>query len=137
MNKSALKRFATSMRIDLKHAVKTKIDFLLSQSYKDNLALYNSNKDAITKIEECYAKEKEEFIEEVAYTWFNRLIALRFMDANGITPTSIVSTTSEHPIPKVFVEAKAGDVPEDFTLNKTLFFDLIDKKVSGDRKSVV
>ncbi|MCD8478255.1 MAG: BREX-1 system adenine-specific DNA-methyltransferase PglX [Sulfurospirillum sp.] len=135
MNKSALKLFATSMRLDLIHVVKTKIDFLLSQSYKDNLALYNSNKDAITKIEERYAKEKEEFIEEIAYTWFNRLIALRFMDANGITPTSIVSTTSEHPIPKVFVEAKAGDVPENFTLNKTLFFDLIDKKVSGIKDS--
>lgn len=135
MNKSALKRFATSMRIDLIHVVKTKIDFLLSQSYKDNLALYNSNKDAITKIEERYTKEKEEFIEEIAYTWFNRLIALRFMDANGITPASIVSTTSEHPIPKVFVEAKAGDIPENLTLNKTLFFDLIDKKVSGIKDS--
>jgi hypothetical protein len=29
--------------------------------------------------------------DKVAYTWFNRIIALRFMDANGFTGIGVVS----------------------------------------------
>lgn len=135
MNKSALKKFATSMRLELISMTKTKIDFLLSDAYKENLALYNSNKDAIEKIATRYEKEKEDFIEEVAYTWFNRLVALRFMDVNEITSASIISTCKEQPIPQAFVNAKAGDIEEGLNLNKELFFDLIDKKVAGVKDS--
>jgi hypothetical protein len=131
MNKSALKKFATTMRVELISMVKNKIDFLLSNAYKENLALYNSNKDAIEKIKERYSKDSEEFVEEVAYTWFNRFIALRFMDVNGITLKSIISTTKEEPIPKIFIDAKSGDISEDLPLDKKYFFDLIDRKVSG------
>jgi len=73
MNKSTLKKFATSMRLELISLVKTKIDFLLSDAYKENLAVYNTNKASIKQIKERYEKESEDFIEEVAYTWFNRL----------------------------------------------------------------
>ena len=31
-------------------------------------------------------KELEQFIEEIAYTWFNRLIAIRFMEVNRYLP---------------------------------------------------
>ena len=135
MNKSALKKFATSMRLELISLVKTKMDFLLSDAYKENLAKYNMHKSAIEKIADRYKKEKEDFIEEVAYTWFNRLIALRFMDVNEITSAPIVSTTDEHPIPQMFSDAKAGNIEDDLNLNKELFFDLIDKKVSGIKDS--
>jgi len=135
MNKSALKRFATSMRLELISLVKTKIDFLLSDAYKENLAKYNMHKSSIEQIADRYSKEKDEFIEEVAYTWFNRLVALRFMDVNEITPSPIISTTQEHPIPKMFSEAKAGNIDEEINLNRELFFDLIDKKVAGIKDS--
>ena len=135
MNKSALKKFATTMRLELISLVKTKIDFLLSNAYKENLAKYNTNKVAIAQIDERYAKEKNDFIEEVAYTWFNRLVALRFMDVNEITASPIISTTDEHPIPKMFSDAKAGNIEDDLNLNRELFFDLIDKKVAGIKDS--
>ena len=80
MNKSELKKFATSMRLELISMIKIKIDFLLSNAYKENLAVYNTNKMSIKQIEYRYEKDSEDFIEEVAYTWFNRLVALRFMD---------------------------------------------------------
>ncbi|MGC9351511.1 MAG: Eco57I restriction-modification methylase domain-containing protein, partial [Sulfurovum sp.] len=131
MNKSALKRFATSMRLELMGSVKNKIEYLLSEHYKDNLALYSQNKDSIEKIRERYAKEKEDFIEEVAYTWFNRLIALRFMDVNEITKTSVISTTEDQPIPQIFIDAKAGNIEDDLPLDRAKFFDLIDKKIAG------
>jgi SAM-dependent methyltransferase len=135
MNKSALKRFATSMRLELISLVKTKIDFLLSDAYKENLALYDTNKKSISQIAERYAKDKEDFIEEIAYTWFNRLVALRFMDANEITSAPIISTTAEQPIPQAFINAKSGTIEDDLNINKELFFDLIDKKVAGVKDS--
>jgi len=91
MNKPALKRFATSMRLELISLVRTKIDFLLSDAYKENLALYDTNKKSISQIADRYAKDKEDFIEEIAYTWFNRLVALRFMDVNEITSAPIIT----------------------------------------------
>jgi hypothetical protein len=73
------------MRRELISTVQTKVDFLLSDAYKENLALYDTNKKYIAQIAERYSKDGEDFIEEVAYTWFNRLVALRFMDVNDIT----------------------------------------------------
>ena len=135
MNKSALKKFATSMRLELISMTKTKIDFLLSDAYKENLALYNTNKVSIQQIEERYSKDSEDFIEEVAYTWFNRLVALRFMDVNEITSSAVISTSDEQPIPQMFIEAKSGTIEDSLNLNRELFFDLIDKKVSGVKDS--
>lgn len=34
-----------------------------------------------------YATAYKYIIEEVAYTWFNRLIAIRFMEVNGYLPS--------------------------------------------------
>jgi len=135
MNKSALKRFATTMRRELISVVQTKVDFLLSDAYKENLALYDTNKKYIAQIAERYSKNGDDFIEEVAYTWFNRLVALRFMDVNGITLAQTISTTEEQPIPQIFVDAKAGNIEDDLNLNRELFFDLIDKKVAGVKDS--
>lgn len=135
MNKSALKKFATSMRLELISLVKTKVDFLLSDAYKANLAVYNTNKDHIDSIKERYSKDKEDFIEEVAYTWFNRLVALRFMDANEITTSHVISTSETQPIPQMFIDAKSGTIEESLNLNRELFFDLIDKKVLGVKDS--
>jgi len=135
MNKSALKKFATSMRLELISMIKTKIDYLLSDAYKENLAVYNSNKTSIQQIEDRYSKDRDDFIEEVAYTWFNRLVALRFMDVNEITSSAVISTTEEQPIPQMFIEAKSGNIDDSLNLNRELFFDLIDKKVSGVKDS--
>jgi len=123
------------MRLELILMIKTKIEFLISDAYKENLALYSTNKAHVQQIEERYAKEGEDFIEEVAYVWFNRLVALRFMDVNEITSTAVISTSDTHPIPQMFMEAKAGEIEERLPLNKELFFDLIDKKVSGVKDS--
>ncbi|NLC26914.1 MAG: BREX-1 system adenine-specific DNA-methyltransferase PglX, partial [Fastidiosipila sp.] len=42
-----------------------------------------------------YASAYESVIEEVAYTWFNRLIAIRFMEVNDYLPTKIRVLSSE------------------------------------------
>jgi len=110
MDKSKLKKFAINARAELQDIVKAKIEYLTSDEYKKNLALYDKNKDKIEKIKKEYEKKKEEFIEEVAYTWFNRLIALRFMELNDITSKKILS--GEGDIPQILTDAKAGDIDE-------------------------
>jgi len=134
MNKSALKKFATSMRVELISLVKTKIEYLLSDSYKEDLARYDATKESVEIIRKRFEADREDFIEEVAYTWFNRFVALRFMDVNRITPTFIISTDESHPIPQVFVDAKSGDFKE-FKVDQKRFFDLIDGKISGIKDS--
>ena len=40
-------------------------------------------------IENIRAKGYREVMEEIAYTWFNRFIALRFMEVNGYLPSHV------------------------------------------------
>ncbi|MGR2754066.1 BREX-1 system adenine-specific DNA-methyltransferase PglX, partial [Agromyces arachidis] len=46
--------------------------------------------------------------DRVAYTWFNRLVALRFMDAAGVTSVPVVSPEPGGVQPGVLVAAKRG-----------------------------
>lgn len=50
--------------------------------------------------------------DRVAYTWFNRIIALRFMDANGYTGVGVVSPQSgaEGGQPEILADAKRGHI---------------------------
>jgi len=50
--------------------------------------------------------------DRVAYTWFNRVIALRFMDAKGYTGIGVVSPQAgvEGGQPEIFAEAKRGNI---------------------------
>ncbi len=48
------------------------------------------------KLEDSDYKTSYEFVvEEVAYTWFNRLIAIRFMEVNEYLPTGVRALSSE------------------------------------------
>ena len=55
-------------------------------------------------------------IEEVAYTWFNRFTALRFMEVNNYMPTRVrplSSTTPESVEPDLLKEANNVELPVD------------------------
>ena len=54
----------------------------------------------------------EQVMEETAYTWFNRLMALRFMDANDYQPIGIrvVTPKDGYTLPEILDEAKSGTV---------------------------
>ena len=126
MDKSKLKKFAILTREKLLNIVENKIKYLLSDSYKQNLALYDKNKEKILKIKEAYEKNQD-FVEEIAYMWFNRLIAIRFMELNDITECKIL----DGEIPEILTLAKSGELPENYQkyLNKE-FFDLIEGKIA-------
>ena len=50
--------------------------------------------------------------EEAAYTWFNRLVAIRIMAKNGLASPVVEYESEEVPIPLLVSEARQGRMPE-------------------------
>lgn len=83
MDTSALKSFAPAVRKQLVEAVTRKLDFVLTAQTPDYLTTFAPQVGALRKLAQT---DRTGLIERVAYTWFNRLAALRFMDARGWHP---------------------------------------------------
>ena len=66
-----------------------------ADSINGKLLTDTQKKQRKTLISQIKTKGYEEVMEEVAYTWFNRLIALRFMEVNGYLPTHVRVFTDE------------------------------------------
>lgn len=56
----------------------------------------------------------EDFIEEVAYTWFNRIIAIRFMEVNNYLPTRVRVLSSENGNSEPDIIDEALNLRDDF-----------------------
>ena len=59
------------------------------------------------------AHGKAALIDQVAYTWFNRFCALRFMDVNGYNRVGVVSPSEGQVQPEILAEAKSGVIDEE------------------------
>ena len=72
------------------------------------------------------------FIEEIAYTWFNRLIAIRFMEVNRYLPSRIRVLSSETPgqnQPDIITEAFNSDLEFNVTETEQIKFALLNQTV--------
>ncbi|RZT66417.1 Eco57I restriction-modification methylase [Microcella alkaliphila] len=132
METAPLKSFATKARIDLLKEVAARVLVVLAEN---SLARVESA-GAVRELEEAIARDgQEQVVDRVAYTWFNRIIALRFMDANGYTASGVVSPglgrTSGQP--EVFAEAKAGTFDDSVVSAKTQ--EVITSLLNGTRPS--
>lgn len=110
LDTSGLKKFAQAARRTLMQQVATKLDHVLA----DGSAARRENPKAVKELEGQVATHgKEQVIERVAYTWFNRFSALRFMDVNGYTPIGVLSPGEGQTRPEILAEAAAGHIDED------------------------
>jgi hypothetical protein len=109
MDTSALKKFAQSARRNLIQTVTNKLKFVLAE---DSLPRRESPKAISLLIKEIQIYGKEQVIERVAYTWFNRFCGLRFMDVNGYNRIRIVSPIEGQTQPEILAEAKMGNIDE-------------------------
>lgn len=78
-------------------------------------------------IKEINKKGYNQVVEEVAYTWFNRLIALRYMEVNDYLPLGIrilSSEIKEKTEPDIIT--RVVEVVEDLKLNRDYVYALID-----------
>ena len=86
----------------------------------------NKRKEIINDIE---SKGFKNFVEEVAYTWFNRIIAIRYMEVNNYLPTKtrVLSSETEGKLEPDII-TNAFDVDLDYTQeDKELIFKLKDE----------
>jgi type II restriction/modification system DNA methylase subunit YeeA len=128
MNTNQLKRFAQEARRKLLEQVGAKLSFVLST----DSAELREKADQVKQLrEELGRTTKEQLIEKVAYTWFNRLMALRFMDANDYQLLGIRAITPKngYTIPELLDEAKRGNIPEDLKLKRQKVYDLLDNRI--------
>lgn len=110
MDTSKLKKFAQFARSSLIEQVGLKLDSVLTT---DSLARREST-EAVKTLEKAIAdNSREHVIERVAYIWFNRFCALRFMDVNRYTRVGVVSPAEGQFQPEILAEAKMGHIDED------------------------
>jgi hypothetical protein len=110
MDTSKLKRFAQFARRNLRDQVKARLALVLA----DGSAARRENPQAIRKLEEVIKQSgPDQVTERVAYTWFNRFSALRFMDVNRYTRIGLVSPADGQFQPEILLEAKMGHIDED------------------------
>lgn len=138
MNKTALKNFATNARNELLKKVEAK-------AFKIGITEENIKKAQLETSDVIYIDGKQlsitekkqrdnliqrikeigfnRVIEEVAYTWFNRFIALRFMEVNNYLPTKVRVLSSSNPYspePDIIREALSVDLD----IDKELVYEL-------------
>lgn len=105
MNKNAIKSYAIWARIELIDRVKRKAyEYEVTENSTPKVSADSVNDRLLTNIEKVQLDslinelDKHSFdhvVEEVAYTWFNRFIALRFMEVNGFLPQKINVFTND------------------------------------------
>ena len=106
MDKNAIKKFAIWARQELIERVSQRAAAIFGITAEDhgdpeaesiNGRLLSSSEKNQRKILISNIEEKgfEQVIEEVAYTWFNRFAALRFMEVNGYLPSHVRVFTND------------------------------------------
>ena len=110
MDTTKLKKFAQHARRLLMEQVATKLAWVLAA----DSAARRENAKAVAELEkQVQETSREHVVEQVAYTWFNRFCALRFMDVNGYTRIRVVSPADEGQFqPEILAEAKMGHIDE-------------------------
>ena len=111
METTKLRRFAQYARRNLMEQVSAKLGFVLAE----DSAARRENTRAVAELKkQIEATSQEQLIDKVAYTWFNRFCALRFMDMNSYTRIRVISPADEGQFqPEILAEAKAGHIDAD------------------------
>lgn len=116
MDTSKLKKFAQFARRTLDEQVRAKLALALSEAS----AARRESAATVRKLEDAIKSHgKEQVIERVAYIWFNRFCALRFMDVNRYTRIGIVSPAEGQFQPEILLEAKMGHLDDEMVPVKT------------------
>lgn len=128
MDKNAIKKFAIQSRVELIKAVRQKAFEYKIEEQSDNddsnvtaggrLLTDAEQKQRASLISQIRQKGYEQVMEEVAYTWFNRFIALRYMEVNNFLPSRV----------RVFSDENDEFNPEILKEAMTIEFDGIDKE---------
>ncbi len=137
MEAALLKSYATWARAELIKEVSARIAAVLAPGSTERIEEAAAIKALETAVKAAggEAVGRAKIADKVAYTWFNRIIALRFMDANGYTGIGIVSPhrgqTSGQP--EVLADVKRGVIDTDVVGKRTA--ETITALLDGTRRS--
>lgn len=131
MERAKIEAFAGKARNLLKQQIDARIA-LLRKSESSSVVI--ENKSAMAALENKISeKGLETVIDEVAYTWFNRLCALRYMDVHDFNKTLVVTPLEGNVLPEILSDAMTGNLDTEI-LTKTNE-DRINKLLSGEVRS--
>ncbi|MEU7822448.1 BREX-1 system adenine-specific DNA-methyltransferase PglX [Catellatospora sp. NPDC049133] len=138
METAPLKSFATWARTALIREVTARIAVVLAPASPERV----EQSDAVAALEKAVSAAgvgesgRAAVADKVAYTWFNRIVALRFMDANGYTGVGVVSPERgrESGQPEVLAEAKRGNI-DTTVVTKTRTIEAVTGLLNGTRRS--
>ncbi len=114
METPPLKSFATWARRELITQINARLTAVLAPASLERV----EDREVVAKLERDIeeagggTKARDAIADKVAYIWFNRIIALRFMDANGYTGIGVVSPAHGQQVgqPEVLADAKRGSI---------------------------
>ena len=123
METAVLKSFATWARTALIREVTARITAVLAPGSTERV----EQPGAVAALEKAVHAAgggdngRASVADTVAYIWFNRIIALRFMDANGYTGIGVVSPQAGVDLgqPEILAEAKRGLIDTEIVSQKT------------------
>ncbi|MBE7105491.1 BREX-1 system adenine-specific DNA-methyltransferase PglX [Bacillus cereus] len=147
MDKTAIKKFAVSARKKLMDAVAqkayelgiTKNEIKEPETHEDGFRIHNQFfkgyelEQRNKLVQKIHEKGFEQIIEEVAYTWFNRFIAIRFMEVNEYLPTGVrVLSSTEAGKSEPDVIGEVTNIADDLELNVDIIYRLQDENKTDD-----
>ena len=145
MNTTQLKKFASEARNILREGVQLKLDALgfkrdgsveeedipvkgqgyilfRGEAIADN-GFYERWQSLYQRIQE---KGFSDVCEEAAYTWFNRLMAIRIMARNGFIAPVLEYTSPTTRVPVILSQAREGQLPEMSAADREALMSIID-----------
>jgi hypothetical protein len=94
-----------------------------------------SKADRDKLVNEVREKGFEQVMEEVAYTWFNRFMGLRYMEVNDYLPTGIrVLSSDVEGKTEPDVLTRVSEVIDELKLNSEYIYELLDSGKTEDRE---
>jgi hypothetical protein len=138
METAPLKSFATWARTALIREVTARIAVVLAQASPERVEQPNAVRALEKAVNAAGGGEagRVAVADKAAYTWFNRIIALRFMDANGYTGIGVVSPERgrDGGQPEMLAEAKRGNIDSAVVTN-TRTGEAVTSLLNGTRRS--
>lgn len=137
MNKTAIKNYAIWARVQLIESAKQRAyEYEITENGENNPNLETIGGRLLSKTEkeqrqqlinQIRQKGYTQVMEEAAYTWFNRFIALRFMEVNGYLPSKVCVFTDENNAfkPEILKEAMSIELEG---LDRSFVLELLDRQ---------
>lgn len=149
MDKNILKKFAIESRKDLMQKIESKIksfyvDETFSKQQNGDVFVLSNDKHTLSLSKEEYDKREllikrinelglKQVIEEAAYTWFNRIVAIRYMEINDYLPLTkdnqslgirVLSSKDNNPDPEIMKFTNLTNPELDIDFKKEKYIEL-------------